>query len=130
MTNRPILFYDSDCGFCNGVVQFVIRHERAPVLTFAPIGGTTAAQVGVPPELGKKTLVLVEGDRRWIRSRAVWRIMHHMGGGWRSAAEAVKFIPAPLADAGYRVVASVRRHLPGKTNCGILPTEQRGRFLE
>lgn len=130
MASQPILFYDSDCGFCNGVVQFVLRHERAPALMFAPINGQAATDASIVPELGRKTIVLLEDGRQLIRSRAAFRVMQHMGGGWKSAAGVLKFIPRPLADIGYRIIASIRRTLPAGESCALLPPEKRARFLE
>ena len=34
---KKILFYDGECGFCNHVVQFIMRHEKNADLYFSPI---------------------------------------------------------------------------------------------
>ena len=34
---KPIVFYDGDCGLCNRSVAFVLKHEKSPVIHFAAI---------------------------------------------------------------------------------------------
>ncbi len=129
MSDQPIVFYDSDCGFCTGAVRFVLDHETTPRLRFAPLNGETAAQTGIRPELGLKTIIVHDNGKTYIRSRAIRHIMENMGHPWQRRAKWFSAIPAPLSDVGYRLVASVRRHLPGSSQCGILPPEHRQRFL-
>jgi len=126
----PIVFYDADCGFCNASVQFVLRHERAPVLLFAPIEGITATQANIPPGLGQQTIIVLESGRQYIRSRAAARILMHMGGGWRLLAGVLVWIPRPLADLAYRVIARFRKKLPGARSCTLPTSTQRARFLD
>lgn len=126
----PILFYDSDCGFCNRSIRFILDHEQESTLCFAPLLGTTAAAAGVPADLGMKSLVLLEAGALFVRTRAVRRILYHMGGRWRSLGKGLSLVPAPLGDVGYRFIALVRRSLPGAQSCGLLTPEQKARFLD
>lgn len=43
-----VLFYDGVCGLCDRLVQFVLDRDRAARVTFAPLQGTTAAELLVP----------------------------------------------------------------------------------
>lgn len=132
-TPAPILFYDGECGFCNASVQFVLRHEATPVLSFAPLQGETAAHhlpaSGLPPDIGQHTIVLFEGGKFLVRSRAAVRVMQHMGGKWRTLGAIARLVPAPLADLIYRFVARNRTRLPAGQSCKLLPAHQRQRFL-
>lgn len=129
----PILFYDGECGFCNGSVRFVLRHEAMPIMRFSPLQGVTAAkmlpQSGLPENLNSGSIVLFETGKFYIRSRAAARTMQHMGGPWKAVAFLLRLIPAPLADVGYRIIAKIRYHLPQGLSCELLPPDQRQRFL-
>ena len=45
IASGPVLLYDGLCGFCNGVVQFILRHEFRRTLRFAPLQGQYAARL-------------------------------------------------------------------------------------
>lgn len=34
---KHIVFYDGECGFCQGIVQFVLRNDKRGSINFAPI---------------------------------------------------------------------------------------------
>lgn len=130
---QPVLFYDGDCGFCNGSVAFVLRHEKQHHLLFAPLQGETAAVAlpvsGLPADIGQKSIVLYDNDNFFIRSRAAFRAMKHMGGIWKIFAAVLSLIPTAITDLGYRAVARYRGHIPYKKSCDLLPPEQQKRFL-
>lgn len=132
-TPQPTLFYDGECGFCNGSVQFVLNHEKAPVLSFAPLQGETAAETlphsDLPPDIGQGTVVLYDNDHFFVRSRAALRTMAYMGGIFKILSRAFAIVPAPLADAVYNLIARNRKRIPVKTSCELLPPEKRKRFL-
>lgn len=127
--DTPIVFYDSDCGFCSGVVRFVLDHEVEPRLRFAALDGQTARDAGIDPKLGLRSMIVMDGEKVYLRSRAVRHAMLHMGGKWIRFSRLMGLIPPPLADVGYRVVARMRRLLPGEKSCEILAPEHRERFL-
>ncbi len=41
----PILLYDGVCGLCNGLVQFILRHDRDEVFRFAALQSHFAAKI-------------------------------------------------------------------------------------
>jgi predicted DCC family thiol-disulfide oxidoreductase YuxK len=128
----PILLYDGVCGLCARSVRFILRHERAPVIQFAPLQGETAAALRathpeIPTELS--TVVLVEGDRVYLRSKAFIHVARHLRAPWRWV-YAFRWFPAFLADLVYAVVARLRYRVFGKTDACELPApDQRARFL-
>ena len=38
-----LVLFDGVCGFCDLTVQWLLQHDRASVLRFAPLQGPTAA---------------------------------------------------------------------------------------
>ena len=62
MSDGPVLLYDGLCGFCDGTVQFILKHDRRGLLRFATLQGDFARGViDRHPELGGiDSLVLVD----------------------------------------------------------------------
>jgi len=133
MPAMPVIFYDGDCGFCNGSVRFVLDHEQKPATLFAPIQGETAARIlkesPLPADIGKRTMILFENGKFLLRAQAVLRTMELMGGGWAKLSKILRIIPRPLSNGAYRIVARMRQILPAGQSCAMLPPEQRKRFL-
>lgn len=133
----PVLLYDGDCGFCDGTVQFVLRHDRAGTMRFAPLQGELAREVVARhPELSQiDSLVLLErdavsgGDRISVRSEATLRVATYLGGLWW-AAVLLRVVPRSLRDWTYDVFARYRYRLFGRiAACAVPAPEQQGRFL-
>jgi predicted DCC family thiol-disulfide oxidoreductase YuxK len=127
----PIVLYDGVCGLCAKSVRFILRNERDHELRFAPLQGTTAAELrarhaNIPESID--TVVLVDGDRAYLRSKAFLHLSRHLRAPWRWA-YAFRWFPGFLLDLGYRVVAATRYRLFGKVDSCELPSpENRARF--
>jgi predicted DCC family thiol-disulfide oxidoreductase YuxK len=76
-----------------------------------------------------RSIILIEDDQISLRSTAALRIAGRLTFPWRLAA-ALLWIPVPIRDAVYRVVAAVRHRIAGKSNaCEIPPPEIRARMI-
>lgn len=127
------MFFDADCLLCNNGVQFILRHERQPRLSFAPINGQTwqkmfgALSTSEPPQ----TVVLVDGSGVHTKSKAVLRTQRHMGGAWKWLGALGTVVPSFVRDFLYDIIARNRYKWFGQTDECLLPTpENRSRFLE
>ena len=132
----PILLYDGVCGFCNGLVQFMIRHDRRGTLRFAALdSGYARTLLAQHPSLaGIDSVVWVESvgtdDRVFTRSDAALRAAKHLGGPWRLLAP-LGLTPRPARDALYDLFARHRYRFFGHYDaCPIPPPAVRARFLE
>ena len=127
----PIVFFDGVCGLCNSSVDFLMRHDRAGRMRFAPLQGETAARM--LPEADRLhlgSMVLVHHAKTYRKSAAVVRALWQLGGCWSVAAGMLWLIPAPLRDLGYSAVAAMRFRLGGrKESCRMPTAEERGRIL-
>lgn len=126
-----MLLFDGVCNLCNGAVDFVLRHERAPTLQFAALQSVAGIELlrahGVAPAL--ETMVLVEPGRVSVRSTAALRVARHLRAPW-SWAFAWLIVPRPLRDLVYRVVARNRlRWFGERETCRVPTPELRARFL-
>src|ERR1700690_2928126 len=82
----PVVLYDGTCGLCHRSVRWLLRHERDHALQFAPLQGATAAALRVRhPEIPQlvSTVVLVEDDRVYLRSKAFLYAAKHLRAPWR-----------------------------------------------
>jgi predicted DCC family thiol-disulfide oxidoreductase YuxK len=127
----PVIFFDGVCGLCNRFVDFVIARDAAGVFRFAPLQGETARER--LPEADVRdvnTMVLWEGQGIFRKSTAAVRILARLGGRWRILGRALSFVPRPLRDAGYSLIARFRYSLFGKKDTCRMPTPaERARFL-
>ena len=128
-----VILIDGDCVFCARSARFVMSRDKRKRYRFAPLqsetGGRLLAEAGVeaPP---LSTMVLITGDRAFLRSSAALRIAAGLGGLWRLAG-AFLLIPPFLRDAVYNFIAARRHRLfPGQEACEILSEQDRKRFLE
>ncbi len=130
---HPVILFDGVCTLCNGAVRFVIERDPADAFRFASLQSEFAqpllAQAGLPPGY-LDGLVLVEDGRTYAKSDAVLRIARRLDRPWQ-AAWALRFVPRPLRDAVYDVVARHRYRVFGKEDSCPLPTPaMRARLLE
>lgn len=128
----PIVLYDGVCGLCDRSVQLILRNDRRGRFRFAALqseaGRALLEKFGLPPE-ALDSVVLVEGDQAWRRSRAALRIARRMDAPW-PLLWPLMIVPRPLADWAYDLVAKNRYRIFGKRDaCMIPPPEVRARFL-
>ena len=138
MSDSPVLLYDGLCGFCDGTVQFILRHDRKKTLRFATLQGAYARSIFARhPELaGVDSLVLVEPDpvtgteKVYVRSSGALAVARYLGGAWHLA-RVVAIIPRVLRDFGYDSFARIRYRVFGRYDSCPIPTpEQRARFID
>lgn len=126
------MLFDGTCAFCEGSVRFMARRDRAGYLRFGASQSPQAAEIlaryGVNRD-SARSIIFIEDGHVYLRSTATLRIARHLGFPWKVAA-ALLWIPVPLRDAVYRVVAAVRHRLAGRSNaCEIPPPEIRSRLI-
>ena len=137
--SNPIILYDGVCGLCNGLVQFLLKHDKNSRLRFASLQSDFAAKVlqrhGIDPK-DLDTVHVIEnyeqpGERVLQRSDAILRAGRELGGFWSASATVAKVIPRALRDVIYRFVARNRYRVFGKYDTCMLPEpNQRSRFLD
>lgn len=132
---KDLLFYDGECGFCDQIVQFVIKRDAEHRYVFAPLQGKTAKVLLKDlPEKYKTldSLVLIEDyktePKYYVMGKGAFRILWKLGGPWKLLGW-ISFLPSFLYDWGYRIVARNRHKIFAKTECVIPDTRQKDRFL-
>jgi len=133
LQDGPVLLYDGTCGVCSESVQWVLAHERSHSLRFAAIessvGSELRALAGVSADVDSLLWTELRDGRVHadVRSSALLRVLSYVGGPWRLLG-ALRFVPAFLRDAGYRVFAKFRYRIRARA-CLVPTAQERLRFL-
>jgi predicted DCC family thiol-disulfide oxidoreductase YuxK len=130
--SQPTVLYDGTCGLCSKAVQWILRHEADKDIVFAPLQGETAAALrgrfAVIPET-VATVVYVDGDHAYLRSKAFLHLAKHLRAPWRWV-HAFRWLPGFMLNGFYRFVAAIRYRVWGRVDACQLPSpENRARFL-
>jgi predicted DCC family thiol-disulfide oxidoreductase YuxK len=136
LPDEPTVIFDGVCNLCNVAVSFLIGRDRDRVLRYTSNDSEAAAailaSVGGLQEGGS-----VDNDTAYLyhdgvlheRSDAVFATFGFLPWPWRLVALG-RFLPRPLRNAGYRLVAANRYRLFGKKDTCRVPTpEERALFL-
>ena len=133
-----IVYYDGDCAMCNTVVKTLLRIGVPANLRFASQQGETWRRLvaAKPWLLGIDTIAVQSGGDTApairIRSEAVLWLLAQLRFPW-SLAALLLFVPLPLLNLGYRLVAHNRKRMPwlfGTDTCVLVPPTHRQHFLD
>lgn len=134
---RALLLYDGVCALCNGVVKFLMKHDRLDRFRFAPLqsalGRETLAHFDIhsfPDGVVLITSALTPEEHLYYRSDAVQASLQQLGTPWKQLGKLINVLPRFLREWGYGVIARYRYRLFGRYNACPLPSpEQRSRLL-
>lgn len=126
------MLFDGTCAFCEGSVKFIARRDRDGYFRFgasqSPQAAGLLAEHGLTRDMAR-SIVLIEDGRVFLRSTATLRIARRLAWPWRLAG-ALLWIPRPIRDGAYRVVAAIRHRVAGPSNaCDVPPEEIRKRMI-
>jgi predicted DCC family thiol-disulfide oxidoreductase YuxK len=137
-----ILLYDGLCNFCDGTVRWLLKHDRARRIYFAPQQSELAQAILARHGLhaaGHTVYLLVhptmdgeprDAERILERSDAILHALEMLGGAWKLLAGLLRILPGGLRDATYAAIARNRYRIAGRrTECRIPTPEERSRFL-
>ncbi len=132
LKRQPILLIDGDCVLCNNSVNFLLKNEREPKLSFATLKSDTGKKILEYFEVGNEidSMVLVRNHSVFIKSCAALRLTRYMKGLW-PLMEIFVIIPPFLRTLVYDFIAKRRYSKYGKTQaCAMIDVKYRNRFLE
>lgn len=127
-----ILLFDGVCNLCNRVVQFVIKRDTKATIKFASLqsdaGQVLLKKVGLPTD-NFTSIVLIINNNHYLKSTAGLRVLKKLGGVWKLLYVFI-FLPKPLRDFIYDLIAKNRYQMFGKRDVCMLPTDDlKQRFL-
>jgi predicted DCC family thiol-disulfide oxidoreductase YuxK len=140
--DRLLVIFDGRCGFCNQSVRWFLRRDRNDRLRFAPSESPKVAEllarhgIGTPEAaLGPNTIVIARdpggpAERVFFRSEAALELFSELPSPWPTVGVVFGWIPRPLRDLGYRLIARWRYRIWGRLeSCPIPTAEERQRFV-
>lgn len=135
---ESIVLFDGVCGLCDHFVQIVLKNDPQGKFQFAPLQSSTAKNLLArhgkdPAKLSSVYLIQNQGsdkEKLFERSEAALRVLGALEGPihWLRG---FLFVPGPLRDLGYDLVAANRYKIFGKhESCRIPSPEERSRFID
>ena len=125
------MLFDGVCNFCNGAVNFIIRHDHSRKFKFAALQSDAGMRLRQRFDISEDvdSIVLIEDDRAFLHSSAALRIARALGGIW-SLGYLFVIVPTPIRDWFYKLFAKYRYRLFGKKDVCMVPTpDVKERFL-
>jgi predicted DCC family thiol-disulfide oxidoreductase YuxK len=128
--NKPILFYDGDCGFCNRSVQFVLKYQQGNALLFCRLQSNLAKEIIThqhKKQIVLDTVYMVSQGVIYDQSTAFLKLIPYLK--WPCYPLFILWIvPAFIRDFGYRVIARRRHRLAGSF-CVCPTSAQQHQFI-
>jgi predicted DCC family thiol-disulfide oxidoreductase YuxK len=129
----PVLLFDGICNLCNRSVQFILANEEKTVIRFASLqSGFLDKNL---PELSAGndsfgSVVFINNGIVYTKSDAVIAVAGYLRAPYRYL-KFLKWIPRPVRDGVYSLVARTRYRIFGKRKeCMIPDPEIASRFLD
>lgn len=130
-SNHPVILFDGVCNLCNGVVVFLIKHDKKAVFKFASLQSAAAQQlIGQYEDLKNfDTVVLLQDGQVFQKSTAALKVLKHLPWYWQWA-QVFWLVPQSLRDLAYNWIARNRYKWFGKMEACMIPTPGlKNRFL-
>lgn len=132
-THSHLVIFDGVCNLCEASVNFIIARDPQAIFRFVPsqtpLGRALQEHYRINTE-SLDTVVLIRDGRVYTESTAAAEIAREFDGPWRWLA-AIRYVPRPLRDGVYRLIARNRYRWFGRKQVCLIPTpELRARFLE
>ncbi|MGB5237996.1 MAG: DCC1-like thiol-disulfide oxidoreductase family protein [Flavobacteriaceae bacterium] len=131
--NKKIVLFDGVCNLCNSSVLFILRRDRKDQFRFAALQSEIGEQF-----LNERRINSAETDSiilyepkvaYYTRSTAALKIGKSFGGLW-SLLAILEWIPRPIRDFFYNLIAKNRyRWFGRKEHCMIPTPELQSKFL-
>lgn len=132
-TSRPVLYFDGVCNLCNGVVQFIIRHDKKQQFLFASLQSVSGQKIlAEMPEAAQQagSVILQYNNKYYTRSSAILQVCRLLG-GWFMLLLAGYILPPFIRNTLYNFIARNRyRWFGQKEECMIPTPELKNRFIE
>ena len=129
----PIILFDGVCNFCNRSINIILKHDKDSYFQFAPSQSNAGIDILQQFDLDQKasaSVILIDNEKVFTKTDAVIQIATYLT-GWPKSFRLLKFIPKPIRDFSYDVIAKNRYALFGKKETCRIPDESiRHRFLD
>lgn len=126
------IVYDGDCGFCNKTVMFIAKNDKNNNFKFV----SSLSEFGVKillknkiKGLEKSTIILIEGEKTYIKSNAVMRTLLKIP-NYKILGIFLYLMPKKICDFFYEFISNHRKQLSINTDCEIPTPDIRKKFIQ
>jgi predicted DCC family thiol-disulfide oxidoreductase YuxK len=130
---QSVILFDGVCNFCNRSINLILNYDKLEYFRFAASQSTAGIKLLHQFDLDQKasaSVILIDNGTIFTKTDAVIQIATHLS-GWPKTLRLLKFIPKPVRDFGYDLIANNRYTFFGKKdNCMIPDVSIRNRFLQ
>lgn len=128
-----IILFDGHCNLCNGVVQFVLKHDKNKRFRFGSLQGESGQQLlrqyNMPTQ-EFNTVIVILNNRIYTHSTAALMLVRNLSGLWPMLYVFI-LVPVFIRDRIYNWVAQNRyRWFGKKETCWVPRPEYRNRFID
>lgn len=119
-----ILLFDGFCNLCSSMVMFTLKRDAKKKFKFAALQSDKGQMLLKKFDLSMNdfdSLVVIKGDQFYIKSSAVLHVLKELGGVWKLAYVFI-YLPRPLRDFMYSLIAKTRYKIFGKRKVCMVPT--------
>ena len=123
----PLVVFDGICNLCNSSVNYIIKHDHKNRLKYTPIQSEHGKSEFKKHKIDTTvidSIVLIENDKYYVKSKAIMLIARHMGGVYYMLYLFMKIIPTFIEDAIYDIIAKNRYKWFGKKESCIIPSDE------
>ena len=128
-----VLLFDGVCNLCNGMVHFVLKHEKGTQIKFGALQSIAGSKYLAQHHLDKnslKSIVFIEDAVVYEKSEAVARVARYLKPPW-SWFKIIGMFPLSVSNYFYDLIAKYRYRIFGKTESCMVPDSQwESRFLK
>lgn len=111
--DRPVIIFDSECGLCSRVPEFV--EDRSDDFIFTSLNSDLGREISEETDLSGETFMVLDGKELKTESDAAVRLLKALGGFWSVIGEILEILPEKFRDAVYRTVAANRYRIFGRS---------------
>lgn len=131
-SSKYYVFYDGDCGFCNGWVQWILNNDRKDQFLFASLQSDFGQKFLNERNLENKqfsTLFLWKPNSFYLtKSQAVFKVARILGGKYAVLGN-LNFVPSFISDFVYHLI-SVNRQKLASQKCFVPSEAEIKKFVE
>ena len=127
--NRNIIFFDGECNFCNGTVDFIIKYDKSKYFAFSWLQSDYAKKYLGEKAKEMSTIMLIHNQKMYTKSSAIFEILKNLSYPVKIL-YVLKFFPKIVRDFVYDIIAKNRYSIFGKSDfCQIPSKERRDLFI-
>ena len=120
-----IVLFDGICNLCNASVRFITRHDKNNTIQFASLQSETSKELLLKMNIDSQkidSIIFITDEMIFFKSNAAIEIAKMLD-GFPNYLKYFQFIPRPIRDYVYDMIAKNRYRLFGKT-CSLQTPNQ------